>query len=408
MVVQEEVVIVCHEKVVRISLEGDEILWFQGERTQGVAKTLLNTKLCIDLVSGATPVMKSPYRLAYSEMQELYEQLQELQDKGLELLRKEKLYAKFSKCEFWLEEVQFLGHVVDHSVFTWTQVTYLRFITNFSKIVKRHTSLTERNQKYEWGAEREEAFQTLKNDLCVKDKILATSSETPKVENAPAEMLRDMDQQIKRGQMMANVVTDALSRKERVKPRRVRAMAMAIQYRVPLVGSEMDEAHASRLTWMIYLVVLADAAESVRDAIGFEYCLASSSGWKRRTSPVLWAEIRESSLIGHERKPLESEVGDRVLLKVSPWKGVVRFGKKGKLAQRYVEPFKILERSGLVAYMLRLPEELNCVHDTFHVSNLKKCLGNSNLHVSLNEIKIDKTLRYVEEPVKIKDREIKS
>ncbi|GJU92137.1 hypothetical protein Tco_1304560 [Tanacetum coccineum] len=243
---REEVVIVCHEKLVRISLEGDQILQVQGERTQGVAKTLLNTKFYIDLVPRATPVAKSPYRLAPSEMQEWSEQLQELQDKGLELLRKEKLYAKFSKCEFWLEEVQFLGHVVDYSV------TYLHFIANFSKIVKPLTSLTERNQKYEWGAEREEAFQTLKNDLCVKDKILATSSETPKVENAPAKMLRDMDQQMERGQMMvstlwinlyseyeyeiryhlgkANVVTDALSRKERVKPRRVRAMDMTIQY----------------------------------------------------------------------------------------------------------------------------------------------------------------------------------
>ncbi|GJX42470.1 hypothetical protein Tco_0257460 [Tanacetum coccineum] len=165
----QEVVIVCHEKVVRISLEGDEILRVQGECTQGVAKTLLNTKVVkfrIDLIPGATPVAKSPYCLAPSEMQEWSEQLQELQDKGLELLRKEKLYAKFSKCEFWLEEVQFLGHVVDHSVFTWTEVTYLRFIANFSKIVKPLTSLTERNQKYEWGAEREEAFQTLKNDLC--------------------------------------------------------------------------------------------------------------------------------------------------------------------------------------------------------------------------------------------------
>ncbi|GKF10957.1 hypothetical protein Tco_0048883 [Tanacetum coccineum] len=96
---------------------------------------------------------KSPYRLAPLEMQEWYEQLQELQDKGLELLRNEKLYAKFSKCKFWLEEVQFLGHVVDHSIFTWTQVTYLHFIANFSKIVKPLTSLIERNQKYEWGAE---------------------------------------------------------------------------------------------------------------------------------------------------------------------------------------------------------------------------------------------------------------
>ncbi|GJU10665.1 hypothetical protein Tco_1133061 [Tanacetum coccineum] len=206
-----------------------------------------------------------------------------------------------------------------------------------------------------------------------------------------------------------------------------------------------------RLRWMIYLVVLADAAESVRDAIGFEYCLASSSGWtnircapfealygRKRRSPVLWAEIRGSSLIGPElvlettdkvvlikeklkaardrqksyadkrRKPLEFEVGDRVLLRVSPWKGVVRFGKKGKLALRYVGPFEILERIGLVAYRLRLPEELNSVHDTFHVSNLKKCLADASLHVPLDEIKVDKTLRFVEEPVEIMDREIKS
>ncbi|GKE23288.1 hypothetical protein Tco_1434800 [Tanacetum coccineum] len=99
----------------------------------------------------------------------------------------------------------------------------------------------------------------------VKDKILATSSETSKVENAPAEMLRDLDQQMEKraDDGKANVVTDALSRKERVKPRRVRAMAMTIQYgvrgmilttqseafkqeNVPLVGSEMDKARASR------------------------------------------------------------------------------------------------------------------------------------------------------------------
>ncbi|GJZ36074.1 hypothetical protein Tco_0581891, partial [Tanacetum coccineum] len=108
------------------------------------------------------------------------------------------------------------------------------------------------------------------------------------------------------------------------------------------------------------------------------------------------------------RKLLESEVGDHVLLKVLPCKGVVRLGKKGKLAPRYVGPFKILERTGLVAYRLRLPDELIGAHDTFHVSNLKKCLRNANLHVPLNEIKFDKTLCFVEEPVEIMDCEIKS
>ncbi|GKA26603.1 putative reverse transcriptase domain-containing protein [Tanacetum coccineum] len=124
-------------------------------------------------------------------------------------------------------------------------------------------------------------------------------------------------------------------------------------------------------------------------------------------SPVLWAEIRGSSLIGPERKPLEFEVGNRVLLKVKPWKGVVHFGEKGKLAPRYIGPFEILERIGLIAYRLRLPEELNSMHDTFHVSNLKKCLADASLHVPLDEIKVDKTLRFVEEPVEIMDREIR-
>ncbi|GKF65895.1 hypothetical protein Tco_0192412, partial [Tanacetum coccineum] len=116
---------------------------------------------------------------------------------------------------------------------------------------------------------------------------------------------------------------------------------------------------------------------------------------------------RQKSYTDKRRKPLKFEVGDQVLLKVSPWKGVVHFGKKGKLAPRYVGPFEILERIGLVAYRLRLPEELSNVHDTFHVSDLKKCLADANLHVPLDEIKVDKTLRFVEEPVEIMDREIK-
>ncbi|GJW83661.1 ribonuclease H-like domain-containing protein [Tanacetum coccineum] len=194
----------------------------------------------------------------------------------------------------------------------------------------------------------------------VKDKILATSSETSKVDNAPAEMLRDMDQQIekKADDGKANVVIDALSRKERVKPRRVRAMAMIIQYGVRgMILTAQSEAFKQRETYcrnihgfrstdgkkrrrefVYYGSYLGsiDAAESVRDAIGFEYCLASSSGWTK------------------------------------------------------------------------LPEELSSVHDTFHVSNLKKCLADANLHVLLNEIKIDKTLRFVKELIEIMDREIRN
>ncbi|GKE57654.1 putative reverse transcriptase domain-containing protein [Tanacetum coccineum] len=106
---------------------------------------------------------------------------------------------------------------------------------------------------------------------------------------------------------------------------------------------------------------------------------------RKYRSPVLWAKIRESMLIGPglvQETTDKFEVEDKVLLKVSPWKGVIRFGKKGKLAP-------------------------SSVHDTFHVSNLKKCLTNANLHVHLEEIKGDKTLRFGKEPVEIIDREVK-
>ncbi|GJS13171.1 putative reverse transcriptase domain-containing protein [Tanacetum coccineum] len=426
-------------------------------------------------------------------------------------------------------------------------------------------------------------------ELSVKDKILVTSSETSKVENTPAEMLRDLDQQ------MEKRADDG--RKERVKPRRVRAMAMTTQYGVRgMILTTLSEAFKQenysvhpgadkmyhdlrdmqRLSikglrvycnnlrylngrdkitmdfitklprsksghdtiWVIvdrltklahFLAIREDYSteklakiyideivarhrvpvsinsdrdgrftsrcwQTVQKALGtrldmstayhpqtdgqsermiqtledmLRACVIDFGGsWdvhlplaefsynnsyhssircapfealygRKCRSPVLWAEIGESSLIGPElvqettdkvvlikeklkaardrqksyadnrRKPLEFEVGDRVMLKVSPWKGVIRFGKKGKLAPRYVGPFEILERIGPVAYRLRLPEELSGVHDTFHVSNLKKCLADASLHVPLDEIKVDKTLRFVEEPVEIMDREVK-
>ncbi|GKA82179.1 reverse transcriptase domain-containing protein [Tanacetum coccineum] len=154
-------------------------------------------------------------------------------------------------------------------------------------------------------------------------------------------------------------------------------------------------------------------------------------------SLMIWTEVGESQLIGPEivqettekiiqikerlkmarssqksyadkrRKPLEFKVGDRVLLKVSPCKGVVRFGKKGKLAPRYVGPFEIVECVGPVAYRLKLPQELSCIHDTFHVSNLKKCLAEPDVQVPLEEIEIDENLRSIEEPNEIMERDVK-
>nr|GEZ41486.1 putative reverse transcriptase domain-containing protein [Tanacetum cinerariifolium] len=131
-------------------------------------------------------------------------------------------------------------------------------------------------------------------------------------------------------------------------------------------------------------------------------------------SPVCWAEVGEAQLTGPEliqetteKIPMEFEVRDRVMLKVSPWKGVVRFGKRGKLNPRYVGHFKVLAKVGTVAYRLELPQELIRVHHTFHVSNLKKCYDDKPLVMPLEGIHVDDRLQFMEEPVEIMEREIK-
>nr|GEY06528.1 putative reverse transcriptase domain-containing protein [Tanacetum cinerariifolium] len=153
-------------------------------------------------------------------------------------------------------------------------------------------------------------------------------------------------------------------------------------------------------------------------------------------SPICWAEVGDRQLTGPEiihettekivkikiriqatrdfqksyadvrRKPLEFQVGDKVMLKISPWKGVIRFGKRGKLNLRYIRPFKVLAKVGTVAYRLELPEQLSRFHSTFHVSKLKKCMADEPLAIPLDEIQVDDKLNFIEEPIEIMDREV--
>ncbi|GKF57585.1 putative reverse transcriptase domain-containing protein, partial [Tanacetum coccineum] len=154
-------------------------------------------------------------------------------------------------------------------------------------------------------------------------------------------------------------------------------------------------------------------------------------------SPVCWTEVGEAQILGpeliqetterivqikqrmqvaHDRqksyadlkhKLMEFQVGDKVMLKVLPWKGVVHFGKRGKLNPRYVGPFKVLEKVGEVAYKLKLLEELSRVHNTFHVSNLKKCHVDEPLAVLLDGLHFDDKVQFIEESIEIIDREVK-
>nr|GEV65711.1 hypothetical protein [Tanacetum cinerariifolium] len=124
-------------------------------------------------------------------------------------------------------------------------------------------------------------------------------------------------------------------------------------------------------------------------------------------SRIQAARDRQKSYADVRRKPLEFQVRDKVMLKVSPWKGVIRFGKRGKLNPRYIGPFKISARVGIVSYRLELPEQLSRVHSTFYVSKLKKCMADEPLAIPLDEIQVDDKLNFIEEPVEIMDREVK-
>nr|GFA25329.1 putative reverse transcriptase domain-containing protein [Tanacetum cinerariifolium] len=296
---------------------------------------------------------------------------------SLGLLKEEKLYAKFSKCEFWIPKVQFLGHVIDsrgihvdptkiESIKDWaspkapTEIRqflglagyYRRFIEGFSKIAKSMTKLTQKGIRFDWGEKEESAFQLIKQKLC-SAQILA-------LPEGSEDFVVYCDASHK------GLVADALSRKERVEPLQVRALVMTIGLDLP---KQILEAQIEALK-----------PENLEN---------------------------EDSYADLKRKLMEFEVGDRVMLKVSPWKGVVRFGKRGKLNPRYVGPFKVLAKVGKVAYRMELPHELSRVHHTFHVSNLKKCYADEPLAMSLEGIHVDDKLQFVEEPVEIMEQEIK-
>nr|GEW86770.1 putative reverse transcriptase domain-containing protein [Tanacetum cinerariifolium] len=286
----------------------------------------------------------------------------------LELLKKEKMYAKFSKCESWLREVQFLGHVINGNGI--------------------HVDPSKIEAVKNWKAPR-------------------TPIEVRSFLGLAGYYCSDYDCEIRYHPGKANVVVDALSRKERVKPKRVRAMNVILQSSIndkilaaqneavdEYVGLQkgLDKMIKQRTDGTLYYLdqiwVPLKGEVEVREVqlIGPELVQETTEKNSQIKDRLKAARDRQKSYSDKRRKPLHFSVGDYVLLKVSPRKGVVRFGKKGNLAPRFVRPFEYIEKVGPVAYQLDLPKELNGVHDTFYVSNLKKCLANPTLQVPLDEI----------------------
>ncbi|GJY86916.1 putative reverse transcriptase domain-containing protein [Tanacetum coccineum] len=457
----------------------------------------------------------------------------------LELLKKEELYDKFPKCEFWLSRVQFLGHVIDSEGIHMdpSKIELIKFLENFQAYDE-----ADSKELVDWSENPEAAFYLLKQRLCSspilslpkgsenfmvycdasrnglgailmqREKVIAYASRQLKIHEKNytthdlelggvmfalkiwLELSSGYYREIRYHLGKANLVADALSRKEQIKPLRVQALVMMIglnllmqileaqvearkeeNYRtkdlygmikklephadgtlclngrswIPFRGNLreliMHESYKSKYSihpgsdkmyqdlkkqywWPNMKAEIATYETDSMEKLTRQYLKEVVS---RHGVPVLIIFDRDSTQLdvstdltfhrlmirvenhpihggnATRRKPLEFKVGDKVMLKVSPWKGVIRFGKRGKLNPRYIGPFKILAKVGMLAYQLKLPEQLSRVHSTFHVSNLKKCFVDEPLAILLDEIQIDDKLNFIEKPVEIMDREVK-
>nr|GEZ80961.1 putative reverse transcriptase domain-containing protein [Tanacetum cinerariifolium] len=342
--------------------------------------------------------------------------------------------------------------------------------------------LTQKNVKYDWSEKVEAAFQLLKHKLC--SALILALPEGNENFMVYCDSSRKGLGTILMQKKKANAVSDALSRKEKNKPLRVRALVLTIVLNLPvqILNTQVEERKDEnfRIEDLCALCTYLNIStayypqtdgQSERTIQTLEDMLRACvmdfrKGWDRNLplvefsynnsyqtsikvasfkdlygqkcqSPICWAKVGDAQLTGpkiiHEttkkiiqmkkrihaaqdrqksyvdkrRKPLEFEVEDKVMLKVLPWKGVIRFSKRGKLNPRYIGPFKILAKVGTLAYRLGLLEKLSRVHSTFHVSNLKKCFVDEPLTIPLDEIQIDDKLNFIKEPVKFMDCEVK-
>ncbi|GJV44067.1 putative reverse transcriptase domain-containing protein [Tanacetum coccineum] len=270
---------------------------------------------------------------------------------------------------------------------------YRRFIEGFLKIAKSMTKLTQKGVKFDWSDKKEEAFQLLKQKLC-SAPILALPEGAKNFIvycDASYKGLGDV-------LMQNEKVTAYASRQQKIHEKNYTTHDLELGV---TEARKAENFKAEDVDGMIKKL------EPRADGTLFFWIWRIELRFFVVYGEVQ-ARIRRIFLDGYDRrKPLEFQVRDNVMLKVSPWKGVIFFGKRGKLNPRYIRHFKVLEKVGPNAYRLELPQQLIMVHSTFHVSNLKKCLSDEPLAIPLDEIHIGDKIHFVENPVEIMDRKVK-
>ncbi|GJY18335.1 putative reverse transcriptase domain-containing protein [Tanacetum coccineum] len=336
---------------------------------------------------------------------------------------------------------------------------YRRFIEGFSKIAKPLTKLIQKNVKFEWEEKEESTFQLLKKKLCnasilslpkgtenfviycdashkglgavrswsphfggLRDLIMHESRKSKySIHPGLDKMYHDLKNLYWWPNMKANIskyVSKCLTCLK-VKSEYHKPSSMLVQPEIPqwkwenitmdfimkLPKTSRGYDRSGRFTSRLW--------QSLQEALGTRLDMSTAyhpqaDGQSEDNLNIYHTRIKAASfeaLYGREcRSPVcWAEVGDKVMLKGSPWKGVIRFGKRGKLNLRYIGPFKILAKVGPVAYRLELLQELSSVHNTFHILNLKKCLSDESLVIPLDEIQVDDKLQFIEEPVEIMD-----
>ena len=337
----------------------------------------------------------------------------------LQLLRDHQLYPKFSKCEFRLTEVRFLGHVVSasgvsvdpekvYAVMSWERPKsvfeirsflglagyYRRFIEDFSRIAAPMTRLTRKEVKFDWDDRCEEAFQELKRRLTSAPILIVrlhgvlvsiVSNRDPRF---TAQFWKSFQKAMGTRLTMSTTFhpqTDGQSERTiQVLEDMLRACVLdhkgSWEEHFPLVEFAYNNSYQASIQMAPYEAMYGRPCRSPlcwtqvgeSSITGPDLIRDTFEKVSLIRQRLLTAQSRQKSYTDVRRRPLEFEVGDHVFLKVMPKRGVVRFGKRGNLSSRFIGPFEKLERVGTIAYRLALPPSMSGVHEVFHVSMLRK------------------------------------